>query len=266
MTSTKGRKIIAFVKDVPLRQMVEKAVAELEAEVVWGLDTTQVVKQVAEMRPLAILLHLALLDEVRRIIQTLKTSPATRRIPVIAFDYHSDEEIIRQAAVTIYHDWYFNAQDAIAGNMRPTLAEMIQHNLDGAERDSQKLFDQCAQPMPPLVKRGLEEFNAGEYYECHETLETAWMEESGPMRDVYRGILQVAVAYYQIQRGNYNGAMKMFLRSLQWLEPLPDQCQGIDIAQFRADALHARLVMEALGPEHMKDFDRNLLKPITYEV
>ncbi|KAB2865842.1 MAG: DUF309 domain-containing protein [Anaerolineae bacterium] len=261
MTSTKGRKIIAFVKGVPLRQLVEKAAAELEAEVVWTLDTTQLVKQVAEMRPLTILVHLALLDEVQHVIQALRTSPATRRIPVIAFDYQFDEEIIRRAAVTIYQDWYFNAQD-----MHPTLAEMIRHSLDGAERDAQKLFDQCAQPMPPLVKRGLEEFNAGEYYECHETLETAWMEESGPVRDVYRGILQVAVAYYQIQRGNYNGAMKMFLRSLQWLEPLPAQCQGIDIGRFRRDALQARLAMEALGPEHIKDFDRNLLKPITYEV
>ncbi|MBZ0320132.1 MAG: DUF309 domain-containing protein [Anaerolineae bacterium] len=266
MTSTNGRKIIAFIQDAPLRQLVEKAAAELEAEVVWSLDTTQVVKQVAEIRPLAILVHLALLDDVQHVIQALRTSPATRRIPVIAFDYHFDDDIIRQAAVTIYHDWYFNAQDAIAGNMRPTLAGMIRYSLGETERDSQKLFDQCTQPMRPLVKRGLEEFNAGEYYECHETLETAWMEESGPVRDMYRGILQVGVAYYQIQRGNYNGAMKMFLRSLQWLEPLPDQCQGIDIAQFRADALHARLAMEALGPEHIKDFDRSLLKPITYEV
>ncbi|MCQ3932030.1 MAG: hypothetical protein DPW16_16390 [Chloroflexi bacterium] len=266
MTSTKGRKIIAFVKDAPLRQMVEKAATELEAEVVWRLDATQVVKQVAEMRPLAILVHLAMLSEVQRMIQAIKTSPATRRIPVIAFDTHFDDDIIRQAAVTIYHDWYFNVREVLAGNVLPTLADMIRMSVDETEADLQELLDQCAQPMPPLVQRGLEEFNAGEYYECHETLETAWMEESGPVRDVYRGILQVAVAYYQIQRGNYNGAMKMFLRSLQWLEPLPDQCQGIGIGRFRADALQVRLAMEALGPERMKDFDRNLLKPITYEV
>lgn len=266
MTSTNGRKIIAFVQDAPLRQLVEKAAAELDAEVVWTLDHANVIKQVAVMRPIAILVHLALLDDVQHVIQALRTSPATRRIPVIAFDYHSDEEIIRQVAVTIYHDWYFNAQDAIAENMRPTLAGMIRYSLDETERDSQKLLDQCAQPMPPLVKQGLEEFNAGEYYECHETLETAWMAESGPVRDVYRGILQVAVAYYQIQRGNYNGAMKMFLRSLQWLEPLPEKCHGIEIAQFRADAYQVRLALEALSTERIGEFDLNLLKPIIYEV
>ncbi len=264
MTSTNDRKIIAFVQDAPLRQLVEKAAAELEAEVIWTLDHANIIKQVAEMRPIAILVHLALLDDMQRLIQTLKTSPATRRVRIIAFDTHVDEEIIRQASTSIYQDAYFDARGALFGNMRPTLADMIRGNAD--ETDLQGLRDQCAQPMPPLVKQGLEEFNAGEYYKCHETLETAWMAESGPVRDVYRGILQVAVAYYQIQRGNYNGAMKMFLRSLQWLEPLPEKCHGIEIAQFRADAYQVRLTMEALSPEHIGEFDLNLLKPIIYEV
>ena len=90
MAATKGRKIIAFVQDAPLRQWVEKAAAELEADVVWALDHENIIKQVAEMRPLAILVHLALLDDVQRMIQVLKTSPATRRIRVIAFDDHAN--------------------------------------------------------------------------------------------------------------------------------------------------------------------------------
>jgi hypothetical protein len=48
--------------------------------------------------------------------------------------------------------------------------------------------------------------------------------------EVYRAVLQVAVAYFQIERGNYNGAAKMFLRLRQWIDPLPDYCRGIDIA------------------------------------
>ncbi|MBI5930279.1 MAG: DUF309 domain-containing protein [Chloroflexi bacterium] len=265
MTTATGRKILAFVHDATLRQMIEDAAVELEAEVIWALEKDHIVKQVAEMRPLAILVHLSLMEEVKPIIQGLKASPATRRVPVIAFDYHSDEEIIRKAAVTIYQDWYFNARDMLTLDIRPTLAGMIRNSLEETEADSQELLDHCAQPMTPLVKKGLEEFNAGEYYECHETLEAAWMAETTPVRDMYRGILQVAVAYYQIQRGNYNGAMKLFLRSIQWLEPLPERCQGIEIARFRAGALQARLAMEALGPERIGEFDQKLMKPIIYE-
>jgi len=55
------------------------------------------------------------------------------------------------------------------------------------------------------------------------------MATSGPVRELYRAILQVGIAYYQIERGNHRGALKMLLRSVQWLAMLPDRCQGIDV-------------------------------------
>ena len=53
-------------------------------------------------------------------------------------------------------------------------------------------------------------------------LKEAWRQDTGAARDFYRGILQVGIAYYQIERGNYRGAVKMLLRVRQWLDPLPD--------------------------------------------
>ncbi len=91
------------------------------------------------------------------------------------------------------------------------------------------------------------------------------MQTEGPVRDLYRAILQVAIAYYQIERGNYWGAHKLFLRVLQWFAPLPDRCQGIDVARLRADAAAARAHLEALGPERIAEFDRSLFKPVVYE-
>ena len=32
--------------------------------------------------------------------------------------------------------------------------------------------------LPDLALKGIEEFNRGEFYECHEYLEEAWMQES----------------------------------------------------------------------------------------
>jgi uncharacterized protein len=84
------------------------------------------------------------------------------------------------------------------------------------------------------------------------------------VRELYRGILQIAVAYYHILRGNYPGAVKMFFRSRTWLDPFPDQCRGIDLAQFRRDYRRVEEALHRLGPEHLAHFDRSLLKKIPY--
>ncbi|HRQ33635.1 MAG TPA: DUF309 domain-containing protein, partial [Anaerolineales bacterium] len=65
------------------------------------------------------------------------------------------------------------------------------------------LFDERYAPLHPSAIEGLRLFNNGKYFEAHEALETAWLEERGKIRDLYRGILQVGVAYLHITRGNY---------------------------------------------------------------
>jgi hypothetical protein len=94
----------------------------------------------------------------------------------------------------------------------------------------------------------------------------AWMDDESPGREVYRAVLQVAVAYLQIERGNYKGAAKMFLRLRQWIDPLPDSCRGIDIARLRSEAQAVYRELITLGPEHIADFNLNLLRPIFYDV
>ena len=49
--------------------------------------------------------------------------------------------------------------------------------------------------IPELVLKGIEEFNKGEFYECHEYLEEAWMQEPHRVRFLYQGILQVGVGF-----------------------------------------------------------------------
>jgi hypothetical protein len=107
-------------------------------------------------------------------------------------------------------------------------------------------------------------FNQGNYFEAHEELELAWREEKGPVREMYRGILQVAVAYYHILRGNYRGAVKMFARTRTWLGPFPDSCRGIDLAGLRKDYYRVEAELLRLGPDHMQYLDRTLMKPVQY--
>lgn len=187
-------------------------------------------------------------------IAALKSSPATRRIPVVAFGPHVALEL-RARAEDVGCDVIL-AKSALLRDL-PALIEKYARRLDTARLDVD-----CQQPLSALAREGIALFNQGEFFEAHEVLEHAWNAETGPGRELYRGLLQVAVAYLQIVRGNYKGALKMFLRMRQWLDPLPDVCRGVDVAQVRADALAARAALEALGPERIGEFDRALLKPL----
>ena len=97
-------------------------------------------------------------------------------------------------------------------------------------------MDDCSAPLHPQAAEGLRLFNAGEYFEAHEALEIAWNEEKGRVRDLYRGILQIAVTYLHITRGNYNGAVKVYDRSQKWLKDWPAVCRGIQVETLRHDA------------------------------
>ena len=128
--------------------------------------------------------------------------------------------------------------------------------------DYAAILSACEHPLSEKAKYGIELFNSGEYYEAHHGLEDAWRDDTGPTRELYRGILQVAVAYLQIERGNYRGAVKMFLRVRQWLDPLPDVCHGVNIAQLRTDSQAAQTHLLELGPDQITQFITSYFKPI----
>lgn len=124
--------------------------------------------------------------------------------------------------------------------------------------------DPCHAPLHPQAAEGLRLFNAGHYFEAHEALEDAWNGESAQIRDLYRGILQIAVVYLHITRGNYNGAIKVYGRSVRWMQGWPEVCRGIHVGQLRRDAGAAIEEVKRLGMERIGDFDRSLLKPVRW--
>ncbi len=119
--------------------------------------------------------------------------------------------------------------------------------------------ERCDEPPPPELISGVEQFNTGEYFECHETLENLWNAEPGPSRILYKGILQVGVGCYHLLRGNYRGAIIKLQTGADYLEPFAPTCMGIQVARLIEDArrLHAALV--ALGPERFEQVDRALV-------
>lgn len=187
-------------------------------------------------------------------IATLKSSPSTRRIPVLCFGPHVNVEVMTLAREM--------GADEVVGRSRfmsamPDLITRLARtwNYEG-------ISTACQEPLSPLGMKGIEEFNKGEYFECHEYLEDAWNEDDGPARDMYKAVLQVAVAYLQIERQNYAGAVKMFLRARQWLDPLPDVCRGIDIGRLKEDAQQVHQTLLELGPQQIQTIDRTMFRPV----
>jgi predicted metal-dependent hydrolase len=134
------------------------------------------------------------------------------------------------------------------------------------QRYSSEEIKKSAQgPLHPKARAGIQLFNRGEYFEAHEALELAWREEPGPIREFYRGVLQIGVAYHHILHGNYRGALKMFSRAKKWLVAYPAVCRGVNLAQLKSDAQKVEEKVIELGMENLHRFEKNLLKPILFE-
>lgn len=61
--------------------------------------------------------------------------------------------------------------------------------------------------MPEEFWQGVEQFNAGQFYACHDVLEALWIDSIEPDKTFYQGILQIAVGLYHLGNHNQRGAM-----------------------------------------------------------
>jgi hypothetical protein len=126
-------------------------------------------------------------------------------------------------------------------------------------------MNECYGKFHPRALQGILLFNDGRYFEAHEELEAAWREERGKVRELYQGILEAAVTYLHIRRGNYDGAIKVYGRSMRWLDGFPEICRGADVGQLRRD-LHAAIAeIRRLGKARLGEFNQSLLKPLVWK-
>jgi len=64
------------------------------------------------------------------------------------------------------------------------------------------------------LRTGIELFNAGRYYDAHESLEDAWRECAGPEKLYLQGLTQAAVALHHFSTGNLVGARSVLARAI----------------------------------------------------
>ena len=122
----------------------------------------------------------------------------------------------------------------------------------------------CREPAPPLLRRGIDQFNNREFFDQHETLEDLWRAETRPVRGLYQGILQIGVAMYHLQRGNHHGVVTMLARGTNHLRPFTPVCQGVDVAALIASAARVLRAVDRLGPDRLDAFDWSLAPTVEW--
>jgi CheY-like chemotaxis protein len=229
-------------------------VAAMNAEVVHLTESSGYGARLADLRPALIVVD-GREPGWQSWAVTPRASAATRRIPVVVL---GEARAIRSAAVQVGASTVLPAEELATA--LPRLLRELARPADAEVRAA--LSEACAEPLPADAAEAVRLFNAGEYYAQHDLFEALWMNEERPIRDLYRAILQVGIAYYHVERGNGRGALKMLLKAQQWLMPLPDVCQGVDVVDLRASAAAVRAEIERLGADDLSGFDRSLLRPV----
>jgi len=84
----------------------------------------------------------------------------------------------------------------------------------------------------PRYLRGIDHFNAGEYFEAHEVWEDLWIEVNDERKGFFHGLIQAAVTLYHARRGNSNGARSLYRRMRANLEPFRPAYLGLDVDGF----------------------------------
>ena len=145
--------------------------------------------------------------------------------------------------------------------MRAWLAAAV---AAGAAAAAREVGVGTPEKLPELALKGIEEFNRGEFYECHEYLEEAWMQEPRRVRFLYQGILQVGVGFYHQQNGNWRGATGLLRNGTQRLKEFEPDALGIDVAKLVRESERCLEELEDLGRERVREFDASRIPKVEF--
>lgn len=95
-----------------------------------------------------------------------------------------------------------------------------------------------SQEYDPRFLKGIELFNEGEFFECHDELEEVWTETIGPEREFYQGLIHASVCLFHFEGGNLGGARKMYDSCCRYLEPYGATYFGVNLEKLLAELEH----------------------------
>lgn len=85
--------------------------------------------------------------------------------------------------------------------------------------------------MIPGLRRGIDLFNSGRYWDAHEVWEHEWMpDRKGSDAGFYKGLIQVAAGCLHYSRRNRRGAVNKWRSGADYLRPYLPEHLGVRLA------------------------------------
>lgn len=106
-----------------------------------------------------------------------------------------------------------------------------------------------SETIPQEFWQGVEQFNSGEFYACHDTLEALWIEAGEPEKTFYQGILQIAVALYHLENRNWRGAVILLGEGSNRLRRYPSSYGGVDVDELLSQSAVLLTTLQQIGPD-----------------
>ncbi|WP_448265373.1 DUF309 domain-containing protein [Nostoc sp. DSM 114159] len=103
--------------------------------------------------------------------------------------------------------------------------------------------------IPQEFWQGVEQFNSGQFYACHDTLEALWIEASEPEKSFYQGILQIAVALYHLENRNWRGAVILLGEGSNRLRRYPSSYSGVNVDELLSQSAVLLTTLQQIGQD-----------------
>jgi uncharacterized protein len=103
--------------------------------------------------------------------------------------------------------------------------------------------------VDPAFEEAIAQFNSGDYYACHDTLEAIWNDSWQSDRAFYQGILQIAVGLYHLKSQNWHGAAILLGEGTSRLPAYLPDYQSIDVETLLTDSLLILRKVQTNGKE-----------------
>lgn len=105
--------------------------------------------------------------------------------------------------------------------------------------------------IPEEFWQGVDQFNGGEFYTCHDTLEAIWIEAPTFEKKFYQGILQIAVGLHHLGNHNWRGAVILMGEGLNRLGEYQPEYNGINVEQLIEDAADLLHEIQTVGADRV---------------
>ncbi|AFY81890.1 DUF309 domain-containing protein [Oscillatoria acuminata] len=112
--------------------------------------------------------------------------------------------------------------------------------------------------IPKEFWQAVDQFNAQDFYACHDTLEALWMDAVEPDKKFYQGVLQIAVSLYHLGNLNWRGAAILLGEGISRLGYYCPEYYNIDVEQLITESQEILLALQQSGPDNVGEFAQQL--------